>query len=86
MTIEELEAAVVELQGVVATQAIEIQRTKDMLQTLSESKDQDRRELQFAAARAETLTARLNHDVAQAGALIADAATLKAEVAELKRK
>jgi len=50
----------------VAAFAIEIQRGKDMIQTLSESHDQNRRELQFAATRATDLATRADATLAQA--------------------
>ncbi|MFN2581806.1 MAG: hypothetical protein ABR498_03585 [Candidatus Dormibacteria bacterium] len=75
-TIDELVAAVEILQALVAAQdlaianqAIEITRLGDMVQTLSESHDLNRRELQAATKAARDFTNEMDEHVTQARAL-----------------
>ena len=65
MTLEELAA-------IVAAQAIEIQRLADMVQTLSESHDLNRRELQAATKTARDFTNEMEQHVIQATLLHAE--------------
>ena len=59
-----------ELAGEVAALRIEVQRGKEMLQTLSESHDQNRRELQVATKTAADLSIVLDQHVANAAAIL----------------
>lgn len=59
VTLDELSAAVSALTDQVAALAIEVQRGKDMIQTISEDSDQNRRELLVATTTAITLNNQL---------------------------
>ena len=73
MTLEDLEVIVAGLTARLDALAIETQRVKDMNQTLSESHDQNRRELQCATTRATTLTVDLDQKLARADDALAKA-------------
>lgn len=61
----------------VASLAVDVQRVKDMIQTLSESHDQNRRELQFATTRATDLVVDLNNQVGTAHDLLGQVKALR---------
>lgn len=66
MTIDDIVLELARINTVVTALVVEVTRGKDMIQELSQSHDQNRRELQVATARARELTLQLDQSLAQA--------------------